>query len=386
MRCTNRKCPVCGCEKIQRIEQIKMELPKEYKLPNQYWIVECRECGFCYADTSASEKDYDNYYSECNFYSGTPVDDSAWDSLYDPAMEMINKCVDSKALILDMGFGKGVFLRRLKQEGYANIFGLDPSEESVRLVQNNGIAADVGSIFGDVSEKYKAKFSCVALFDVLEHLLDPDKALQHLSEYLNEEGYLIISVPNYGCLRYNNYPITNMFNQEHINYFSPDSLEWLLSRHGFRKKECLKYQEDQEEIICIYKKSDSVNNAGVEYKRDDITAVEIRQYTQKFIQRKIAIERRLSDIRQSGMKCLYIWGTGAYTMWLLANSTIKEFNITFVDNNIAKVGTKLGNGEIISPSQITDKEVPILICSMLYAEQIRQQAIQMGIKNPMYLI
>lgn len=68
-------------------------------------------------------------------------------------------------------------------------------------------------------------------------------------------------------------------------------------------------------------------------------------------------------------------------MCLLAKTILKEFDINFIDNNKVKVGQVFWNKTIQSPENIVEREIPIVICSMLYAEQIQQQIFNMGIEN-----
>lgn len=49
-----RKCPICSSEYGDTYKTIRMELPQGVKLPNEYDVVTCDNCGFAYADVKAS--------------------------------------------------------------------------------------------------------------------------------------------------------------------------------------------------------------------------------------------------------------------------------------------------------------------------------------------
>lgn len=380
----NRECPLCGGNDKHQIDTLKMILPKEYSLPSSYDIVACVRCGFCFADTSATLEDYNTYYSNCNTYSGTPVGESAWDKLHDTAKCLLAEKLSKDAQLLDMGFGQGNFLRYLKGNGYINVLGIDPSENSVKNVCKDGIKAVVGSVFEQPKGEYYRKFDCVFLFDVLEHLLFPRQAIANMSMYLRKGGYLLISVPNYNCLKKNNHPITNMFNQEHINYFSEKTLDYVMAEEGFiRMATNAEKVGEEEELIAMYRMTEEKTFS---FQRDESCEAEIREYLQKFTARKSEIEKKLSELVRRGQKELYVWGTGAFTMWLLANTMLPQFHITFIDNNKVKVGQSFWKGVIEAPEDIVDSQMPILICSMLYAEQIRQQIHNMGIDNDILVV
>lgn len=372
-----RKCPICDGKATDVLGEIHFWLPDRYSLPNEYSISACKQCGFCYADTSASLEDYNCYYSNCNTYSGSPIDIDEWNTLHITALEMIREYVKKTDFVLDMGFGKGVFMRRLHEEGYTHIYGIDPSQDSVSMVERFGIGkAYVGSIFErpDASERYKYK--CVFLFDVLEHLLYPQLAVRNLTEYVEPKGYVLISVPNYASLAENNTPIPNIFNQEHINYFSLTSLDNLLMSHGMRRISTNLSQEDVgDEIVALYCKDTEISPKG----KDTICHQAIRKYLEHFDKQKEIIEEKL--IRLNEEEHIYVWGTGAYTAWLLANTKLGDFSIEFIDNNKTKLGKNFYKSKIHSPEYITQGNIPIVICSMLYAEVIEKQIREMGLNN-----
>lgn len=83
---------------------------------------------------------------------------------------------------------------------------------------------------------------------------------------------------------------------------------------------------------------------------------------------------------------VYIWGTGAYTMWLLTNTLVGKLNIkAFIDNNPTRVGKELDGKRIISPDEI-EPDIPIIVCVMKCPEKVADQIERSGITNPYYLL
>lgn len=378
-----RVCPICGNESYDYLDKIRLLLPKEYHLPEEYYIVHCKTCGFCFSDTSATADDYNNYYSKCNTYSGTPVGMEEWNWIYEPAEKMVKPYINLNSHLIDMGFGKGIFLKWLEKRGYANILGIDPSPESVKAIEKDGIHAIEGNIFNPAEIQYQKTADCVFLFDVLEHLLFPYEAISTLKTYMKENCYFLISVPNYAYLKENNNPIVNMFNQEHINYFSIISLNNLLEKCGFRLIQSNE-TDDNEEIIALYQLNDKIKNKILE--KDNICIESIKEYLDRFKKRRLLIEKKLSALKEDNIKEIYVWGTGAFTMWLLNNTILGEFKINFIDNNVTKIGKKIDAHIIISPNSIDNEEKPILVSSMLYAENICTQIKTMNIANEVIVL
>ena len=64
-----RRCPICNNEYGEVYKTIKMKLPQDVKLPDEYDVVTCENCGFAYADVDATQDTYNTYYACNNMYS-----------------------------------------------------------------------------------------------------------------------------------------------------------------------------------------------------------------------------------------------------------------------------------------------------------------------------
>lgn len=99
--------------------------------------------------------------------------------------------------VIDVGCGTGDFLKVLIQR-FPNleIFGTDYSEASIersrKLIPHGTF--DAINIF-DLQSIHK-KFDIVFCMEVLEHIEFPEKAIHILSNICNDDGLLIITVPN----------------------------------------------------------------------------------------------------------------------------------------------------------------------------------------------
>lgn len=103
-----------------------------------------------------------------------------------------SKKVDS---ILDVGCGEGFTLNRLKEHGIGKkLEGLEYSKDAILLGKKT--YPDIKITQGSIYElPYKANsFDLVLCTEVLEHLEEPEKALQELVRV--SKKYLVISVPN----------------------------------------------------------------------------------------------------------------------------------------------------------------------------------------------
>lgn len=98
-----RKCPICFNDHGRVLRKIDMKVPKEYRLPDSYNVVLCEDCGFVYADTSASMEDYDWYYTHCNFYGDDSKDDNSL--RFELTKNLLDKYVRQEDAVLEMGGG-----------------------------------------------------------------------------------------------------------------------------------------------------------------------------------------------------------------------------------------------------------------------------------------
>jgi len=96
---------------------------------------------------------------------------------------------------LEIGFGGGDFLFELNRRGFSGK-GIDLSEEAVV-----GARANIEGVPGDIKVSkedflsLEEKFGIVFAFEVLEHYEDDGMALCKMQELLDQNGYLMLSVP-----------------------------------------------------------------------------------------------------------------------------------------------------------------------------------------------
>ena len=96
---------------------------------------------------------------------------------------------------LEIGFGAGDFLFELSRRGFSGE-GIDLSEEAVTQVRDR-LASGANSIKvvkGDLFE-LEDRFGIIFAFEVLEHYEDDEAVLGKMRDLLDQDGYLMISVP-----------------------------------------------------------------------------------------------------------------------------------------------------------------------------------------------
>ena len=131
--------------------------------------------------------------------------------------------------VLDVGCGDGYLLHRLCVEHpRTELVGVDNELEGVRLAQDQlqdadcSISVQQGSTYALPFDP--ARFDAVFMTDVIEHLEEPDRALEEVRRVLRPRGTLFLTTPN-------RQPDLRWDPEHHVHEYSPGELETLLSAH-----------------------------------------------------------------------------------------------------------------------------------------------------------
>lgn len=206
----------------------------------------CKKCGLVCLNPRMNEQEYmgkfyQNYRRDLfGSYLAEPV---SQDELQKRATESpfprkvlddLKPYLSKESRILEIGSGAGEVLIFLKQNGFNNVAGIEPvREDCQRLEKLYGIEcyAQSFSEFAATNDS-KRKFDCVILKHVVEHFVEPGRALRAISTLMTEKSILYIVTPDL-------YRFKNPFSQfcvPHTFYFSPATLETLLKKYGFNPK------------------------------------------------------------------------------------------------------------------------------------------------------
>jgi 2-polyprenyl-3-methyl-5-hydroxy-6-metoxy-1,4-benzoquinol methylase len=133
--------------------------------------------------------------------------------------------------ILEIGCGGCVVLSELKTLGY-EVMGIDSSPFAKSEGQKKGVDVIQGFFPGvDI----KNKFDLIFHVDVLEHIDDYIGFLRSQYDQLNEDGLLVVNVPDASeSIGLGDFSIAM---HQHLNYFSENSLRQVLNVTGFHVTE-----------------------------------------------------------------------------------------------------------------------------------------------------
>jgi len=145
-----------------------------------------------------------------------------------PSQEMIELAArHAGPRILDIGCGLGVYSRELNERGFSCV-GIEWNEEYVREASKHIEAYHMSAEELEFEDK---SFDTVLMFEVLEHLQNPEKALREIRRVIRKN--VILSVPNLGplvdCVEHN-VIMHHFFEMTHFNFFTKKMLERFLRK------------------------------------------------------------------------------------------------------------------------------------------------------------
>src|SRR5207253_93421 len=114
-------------------------------------------------------------------------------------LKMLDRLSNGAKNLLEIGSGSGIFLETAAKHGW-KLHGLDISQQAVELAHANCPTAQVICAPIERSGFSKETFNVIALWDVIEHVEDPEALLQEAQSLLASGGYLIMETPDEGCL------------------------------------------------------------------------------------------------------------------------------------------------------------------------------------------
>ena len=232
----NTPCPICHSDKTKFLFE-GWDLSFGY--PDSAFVYQCCECGHLFVAGELTPEQltdmYTNYYPRANFN----VDD------YEPHKEKSGflywldgeeghayRHVPKNVRVLDIGCGYCETLGYHKARG-CEVYGVEADENAKKIAERYGFNVEIG-LFD--AKKYEPNFfDYVTMSCVLEHIIDPLKALRGINEILKPGGRLIVSVPNpsaFGRYFFGRYwALWHL--PFHRHWYSRRSIEILAKESGF---------------------------------------------------------------------------------------------------------------------------------------------------------
>ena len=200
------------------------------------------EHGYLTTQPAPSEMDLPSYYDSKEYISHTDANKGLLARCYQWAKKialkrkanLIASQVPNKGKLLDVGAGTGDFLNYMKDLDW-DVNGTEPNEAARSLADQKGI-----KLVTNLDQLPNQKFKVITLWHVLEHITHLEEVLDRIKNMLEEDGVLIVAVPNYRSWDATYYGAfwAAYDVPRHLWHFDQDSMQSLMrSRFDFKKTE-----------------------------------------------------------------------------------------------------------------------------------------------------
>ena len=162
---------------------------------NGFRVVRCRGCTLVYVNPRPTASKLVEVYETDHFLDRqvTRAADESWRPVAEQRVALINKLHPARGTLLDVGCSAGWFMGVAQDAGW-NVIGLDVAAGSVAHARSRGFDARLATL--DEHDLPAATCDVVTMFDSIEHMPSPARALRATHELLRDDGIVVITTPN----------------------------------------------------------------------------------------------------------------------------------------------------------------------------------------------
>ena len=262
-------------------------------------------------------------------------------------IEKLESLLPKNAKIIDVGCNDGKFLSRLRESGFNDLHGLEPTKNMSERAINAGFGVFNSYLDSAKSREIVAEtglFDCVTLRQVLEHIENLSDFGVALRNLLRPNGLLVIEVPD--AQSHFDLPDFALW-EEHINDFSLGSLKHFLRQHGL---EVIDSYKTQFSGVCLTVLSRLVDTRSVDVEPVSQIVDSFRKWAKCFDPFRSQVQAELQYFASRDLP-IALYGVGSRSSFFL-NVTRSMGNISFaIDDDPAKQGKYLPGTDILIRSR-----------------------------------
>jgi hypothetical protein len=385
-------CPVCQSNQTQPV----IDLQNIPILCNVLWdsreeaiatprgnaaLVFCQNCGHVYNRAfDPSLMQYDVQYENSLHFSPLFQSYARWLAHY-----LVNQYNLHGKAIVEIGSGKGDFLRMICDLGGNVGSGFDPSYQSTPQDAHPAISF-VQDVFSERYADYPADI--IISRHTLEHIFQPAEFARTLRRTIgnHKRTVVFIEVPNLGYILRDTAIWDIIY--EHYSYFSASSLGSLFSRNGFNILNMSDAYDGQflfMEAISRDSSQPAPNIPSAQSIR--VLEEQVNSFAERSRNKITRWREKLSQMHSSGKRAV-IWGAGSKGISFLNMLSSTEAIEYVVDLNPRKHNRFVtGTGQQIVPPEFLKDYRPdaIIIMNPIYQHEIQQITSDLGITTSFLL-
>jgi len=171
-------------------DDLNAEIFSARRLPDRihYRMVQCDTCGLVRSDPIAHPDYIEQLYNASQFTYTNEVE--SLKKTYGDYLRLLDDYGADHESIIDVGCGNGFFLEVAQDQGYTDVWGVEPSHDAIRQARPDLQPKIKESIFrkGLFEEN---SISVVCFFQVLDHFPDPNAVLAETFRILKPGGLVL---------------------------------------------------------------------------------------------------------------------------------------------------------------------------------------------------
>jgi len=331
-------------------------------MSGDFRLMSCSACGFVFNEWTDGGKALAAYYRDNEHYlfsntGGTGGGGPQEAARYRRLEQRLREKITPDSVMLDVGCGKGGWLRHLASKDYSALMGLEASAACRRDIQASLDIPVVERI--EELPPDRGRPAVVVLSHILEHVPDPVQFLGELVDASATDALFCLEVPNTPALSQGDAPWRDFY-FEHINHFDAHHLRTVARLAGIEPVEMelwpfLPEEGDPEAcifLLCRRTLGDPPPLAMDRSLRETLAArLPLRPLSTE------QEERILKDHR-----ALALWGVSQYAQLILGmHPRILERITALFDASPAKIGRRVAGIEIQPAAAIAEPPQPPLL-------------------------
>ena len=195
------------------------------------YLVKSKSSGFVFCSRIPTEQEILDYYN--NYPVGYNADSEITRTRINELLDGFEEYRKTNKM-LDVGCGPGLFLIEAKKRGW-EVYGTEFTDKQISYLNEKGIRTSQGKLKKDSFDK--GSFDIIISSEVIEHINNPIEEMKMFHSFLRKGGLTYITTPNFNSIE--RYLLKGDYNiityPEHLCYYTPKTIDLLLSSFGFKK-------------------------------------------------------------------------------------------------------------------------------------------------------
>jgi 2-polyprenyl-3-methyl-5-hydroxy-6-metoxy-1,4-benzoquinol methylase len=310
----------------------------------------CKECLLGFNGNPLQDEELKFIYDDYSYISpfkgiGT--------SKQDQIIVQLKKYSKKDDFIVEIGCSDGYTLKMLSDMGYNNLLGYEPAQQAKYAIS---LGLNIVNDFFTENSLGNKKVDIFYLMHVFEHLPDPFKTLNVLSNKLNDKGKIMLEVPYFTA-----------YEHQHLFFYSINFLKELAKKNNLI---IIDAKVNSSILNIVFQKSS--NNTGVGDIFDDkewVVNTTINQY--EFNKKE---KSRINNIISNAKSQVYWWGAGSLSGTYLTKITddnLKKIKIIDGDSNKWNKVMPCNGMEVRPYTDIVNSKIDTLIIASEFDKEIR---------------